>query len=716
MKFKDWSLKLKILIPIFSIVLLVLTVSSLVMTMKAQDMAITQAKEMAHDKAAAYSLDVANTMNLAMTVTRTLAATFDRSAAFMRIPDREDLDSILIQTLERHKELAGTWCAFLPDAFDGREEEYKDIYNGAYRNWYYRDNGKIAKSFDGTSVMVGHEWFDNPMSGDVETITEPYPYEAGGKTFWLSSTGHPIKKNGRNIGVVGVDFYLNDLQKTVLGIKPFETGYAFLVTSKGTIVAHPDKAIVAKNISDHLPAHHLNAAMKAIKYGERFTFTDVSDVNGEESYVAFAPITVGKTGTTWSLAVVVPMDKVREQADSFVIVSVVISVVAIAILFLVVLFIANIIIKPLRETMAAADEVANGNLDVQLHPKGKDETSLMQRSLNSMISTLKENIKGIEAKEAEANKQAAAAQEALQKAEEAMAKAEVATKEGMLTAAGRLEGVVTRVNEATGDIADRSEEIRSGTDIQMARIHEAATAMEEMNATVLEVARNAADAAQQSDQSRIKALEGADLVSDTVEAMANMQKLTMELRENMHKLGAQSEAIGQVMNVINDIADQTNLLALNAAIEAARAGEAGRGFAVVADEVRKLAEKTMGATKEVGENIQGIQHLAQLNVQGMDKAVEAINGATDVSNESGAKLKEIVSMAEEAAAQVQSIAAAAEEQSAASEQITRSVDEINAIAQENTERVSRSDKDIQGLADQAHVLSQLVEDLKADAQ
>ena len=716
MKFKDWSLKLKILIPIFSIVLLVLATTTLVMTMEAQDMAISQAKQLAKDKARIYGLEVDSTMDLAMNVTESLATTFERSANFLKIPDREDLDSILIKTLERNEALAGAWCAFLPDAFDGREEEYKDVYNGAYRNWYYRDGGAIAKQFAGTDTMVGEEWFDHPMSGDVETITEPYPYEAGGKTFLLSSTGYPIKKNGKNIGVVGVDFYLNDLQKTVLGIKPFETGYAFLLTTSGTVVAHPDKEYAGKNIAEDLAPEYGKQAMNAVRSGKPYSYQAVNPNTGQEEFVTFAPISVGETGTPWSLAVAIPMEKVREQADSFIVISVVISVVAIAVLFLVVLFIANLIIKPLRETMEAADEVAKGNLDVQLHPRGKDETSLMQHSLNAMISTLKENITGIEAKEAEANEQAAAAREALQKAEEAMARAETATKEGMLTAAGRLEGVVSHINEATDDIAQRSEEIRSGTDVQMERINEAATAMEEMNATVLEVARNAADAAQHSDQSRAKALEGSDLVSGTVTAMGNMQKLTLELRENMNKLGAQSEAIGAVMNVINDIADQTNLLALNAAIEAARAGEAGRGFAVVADEVRKLAEKTMGATTEVGENIKSIQHLAQLNVDGMDKAVTAINEATEVSNESGRKLQEIVGMAQDAAAQVQSIAAAAEEQSAASEQITRSVDEINNIAQDNTGRVGRSAQDIQGLADQTRILSQLVEDLKADAK
>ncbi|GEM_PF-584119 len=402
-------------------------------------------------------------------------------------------------------------------------------------------------------------------------------------------------------------------------------------------------------------------------------------------------------------------DRAVVLADSAILVGLGISI---ALAVVVGLFLNRIIVKPLRETMEAANEVAEGNLDVQLFPEGSDETSLMQRALNTMISTLRKSIEGMEVKEAEAGEQAVAAREAQQRAEEAMARAEAATREGMLAAAGRLEGVVDHVNQATGVIARMSDEINGSNDIQMERIREAATAMEQMNATVLEVARNAADAAGQSEQSRSKALEGADLVSETVDAMANMQQLTMELRENMHKLGAQSEAIGAVMNVINDIADQTNLLALNAAIEAARAGDAGRGFAVVADEVRKLAEKTMGATSEVGENIQSIQHLAQLNVQGMDRAVDAINGATDISNESGEKLQEIVRMAQEAAAQVQSIAAAAEEQSAASEQITRSVDEINNIARDNTGRVSQSARDIQGLSDQARVLSQLVEELK----
>ena len=294
-------------------------------------------------------------------------------------------------------------------------------------------------------------------------------------------------------------------------------------------------------------------------------------------------------------------------------------------------------------------------------------------------------------------------------------KAAAATREGMLTAASRLEGVVKRINGATSDLERRAGDIDRGTDNQLARIGETATAMEEMNATVLEVARNAGRAAEQTDSSRAQAENGAEMVSRTVKAMEDLKQLATGLKDNMHRLGQQSEAIGHVMNVINDIADQTNLLALNAAIEAARAGEAGRGFAVVADEVRKLAEKTMGATKEVGDSIRAIQGLARTNVDSMDEAVSAIDGAARLSSSSGDLLKEIVRTAHDAAGQVQAIAAAAEEQSAASEEITRSVEDINRIARDSGELIRAANNDIRDLAEQAEELHQLINALKNDA-
>ena len=180
----------------------------------------------------------------------------------------------------------------------------------------------------------------------------------------------------------------------------------------------------------------------------------------------------------------------------------------------------------------------------------------------------------------------------------------------------------------------------------------------------------------------------------------------------MQELGKQAESIGGVMNVISDIADQTNLLALNAAIEAARAGEAGRGFAVVADEVRKLAEKTMTATQEVGASITAIQHSARANINEVSTAVENITDATSLANSSGEALTEIVNLAAANSAVVASIATAAEEQSATSEEINRAIDEINRIVAETTDGMVQSSSAVQDLSRMAQELRRVMDGLK----
>ncbi|MCT4626626.1 methyl-accepting chemotaxis protein [Halodesulfovibrio sp.] len=379
------------------------------------------------------------------------------------------------------------------------------------------------------------------------------------------------------------------------------------------------------------------------------------------------------------------------------------------------LFLVRSIVTPVSEANSVARQIAAGNLDVVVEATGNDEISALQASLGVMAETLRNNIEDMAAKEQEAQHQASLAREAAARAEEAMQQAAVATSQGINTAAERLTGLVGSINANSTDLAATSRQLEHGAEIQLNRISETATAMEEMNATVLEVARNAGDAAERTEQSRQQAAEGQAVVNDTIQSIDTLREMTETLRENMNQLGSESDAIGEVMTIINDIADQTNLLALNAAIEAARAGEAGRGFAVVADEVRKLAEKTMGATSEVGNSISTIQQLAQKNIKGMEESTAAMQSTAERSKTSGDMLQSIVEMANAAAAQVQSIAAAAEEQSAASEEITRSIEEINGIANESRSMAGNAEQSVSALHTEARNLQEIIHELKEEA-
>ena len=289
--------------------------------------------------------------------------------------------------------------------------------------------------------------------------------------------------------------------------------------------------------------------------------------------------------------------------------------------------------------------------------------------------------------------------------------AEQALKDGVHQAAESIESVVERMTSASEQLAAQVEQASRGTDEQTNRISETATSMEEMNATVLEVARNASGAAEQTDSAKAKAEEGAGVVKQSVDAINEVQEQSKAMKENLASLGKQSEEIGKVMTVIDDIADQTNLLALNAAIEAARAGDAGRGFAVVADEVRKLAEKTMNATKEVEKTVTSIQESTKSNMDSMDQSVQAVEKATELANSSGQALQEIVNLAQEAADQVRSIATASEEQSSASEEVNKSMEDVNRIAGETADAMNQSAQAVSDLAQQASELKKIIEDL-----
>ncbi|MEN1705444.1 MAG: methyl-accepting chemotaxis protein [Planctomycetota bacterium] len=267
---------------------------------------------------------------------------------------------------------------------------------------------------------------------------------------------------------------------------------------------------------------------------------------------------------------------------------------------------------------------------------------------------------------------------------------------------------------AATEITSTSEEMVRGLEEQSSQVGQISSAIEEMSSSVSEVAAKSGDASQEATRSGTLAKEGGEVVHSTVRGMNAINDAVSASSESVQQLGKRGDEIGEIVSVINEIADQTNLLALNAAIEAARAGEHGRGFAVVADEVRKLAERTTHATEQIHGSITAIQSDTALAVERMDTGAAEVREGVDRARQAGASLESIVEAAEGVATSVRQIAAAAEEQSAASEQISRSVLSVSRVTQETSAGAGETARAAAMLSEKATSLRSLVARFKTE--
>ena len=541
------------------------------------------------------------------------------------------------------------------------------------------------------------------------TLTDPF-FDPVNNTLMVTLAS-PVFKNGECVGAAVVDIALTEISGMLKGFHPYETGYAFVTSDKGVIIAHLRQEEAGKNVTEFSTVNS-----KEIESGlashKSFITHNVSSLDGSEIITVYVPFTFLQDQNPWYFGVALPVDKVLAEANSQLYQSIGICLVGILLAAVVIFFIANSIARPLGVMSLFAQKVAAGNYNETVATKGfTKELFDLNEALQNMISSLLKTMD-------EANASKAAAEEGMQKAqiasEEASA-AQATAEEGRQTILHTVELVdelVARLSTATDELSAQIEESNAIATQQSEQVANSATAMEEMNITVIEVAKNAGVAAEGSDKARSTAIEGAEIVRNSINAIEAVQKDTLELRQEMDQLGLQAEAIGNVMTVISDIADQTNLLALNAAIEAARAGEAGRGFAVVADEVRKLAEKTMEATKEVGSAISGVQQGTERSVQAVSNTVNNLEEATKLVNQSGESLQNIVEESVQVADQVRNIATAAEEQSATSEEISRSLTNINQNADEAATAMEQSAQAVLELSEQTQELKALMDDLR----
>lgn len=327
----------------------------------------------------------------------------------------------------------------------------------------------------------------------------------------------------------------------------------------------------------------------------------------------------------------------------------------------------NIVLKPLAKMSDISRDIAKGEGDLtkRVPAEGNDELAHMGGYFNEFIEKLQHMIK-------------------------------------------KVAHVTDKVASASVELSATAEEISKGTDTLTSRASQTAAAVEEMNATVGQVAQNSGKAASLAQDTVKTAQEGGTVVSSTISGMQQLSEAVSNSATIISDLGKSSDQIGEIVRTIEDIADQTNLLALNAAIEAARAGEQGRGFAVVADEVRKLAERTTKATKEIGDMIRQIQHDTRGAVDSMQQGTQKVTAGVDLVNKTGEALSQIVRMVSESADMIRQIAVASEQQSVATQQIASDIENVAKVTKESSSGAHESAKASQDLSQLAVELQGIV--------
>ena len=549
-------------------------------------------------------------------------------------------------------------------------------------------------------VNVGNrKYFLQAMKGDTN-LSAPFISRASQNK--LVSVITPLKDSeAKIVGTIYATVPCKDVvANTIHGIQIGKTGFAYIADESGLMVAHPDEKL--------LQSFNLNGA----EWGREV----LSKPEGELRYTTSKGVErqlnfQRDDESGWIAVTCIELSEIEDTSNYIRNISLAVMLAGAVLMSLIIWLIVRPIIRDLLKGVVHAKNIADGNLDSTANIRRNDELGELFASLGVMVQRLKEMIAAARQKEEQANAESRKAQEAMRQAQEAGREAQEKT-DAMLRAADRLEQVGSAVSSASTQLSAQIEQSDRGAAESAQQLTEAATAMNQMNATVQEVAKNSSAASAASAETRQKAESGAHIVERSLQRIQSVHATSLRLKEDMGQLNEHTQAITQIMNVISDIADQTNLLALNAAIEAARAGEAGRGFAVVADEVRKLAEKTMASTQDVGNAIKAIQESAAKSTASVDDAVSQIEEATGLANESGTALQEIVSMVESTADQINAIATASEEQSAASEQINHSIFQVSDMSRQTAEAMAEAAKAVSELAAQAENLSGLIRDLK----
>ncbi len=551
---------------------------------------------------------------------------------------------------------------------------------------YIKPDGTYINSLGSQGSLSEREYFRRAIKGET-VISDPVISKTTGRPITVVAI--PVKKDGKVSGVIYGSINMEGLSKKVLDIKVGQTGYAYVLQADGLIIIHPDKEIAMK--ANAIKDEKLPQALRSVN--ERIVKGEIGlgnyDYANTNKMVAFAPV----PGVKWFLAINVPTAEISGAVSALTTISITTIIVVLVLTALVIVWIARRIAKPIQALETAANRIAEGDISqTKLEIVSNDEIGRLGQSFEQMVQNLRNLIQKIHG----ATEQVAASSQEL-----------TATSEQSAQAANQIATSIT--------------DVAAGASEQMDVANDTTAVVQQMSSSIQQMAASANQLADCSSQAAEKAKTGDKALEQAVVQMGQIQTTVTASASVVAKLGERSKEIGQIVDTISGIAGQTNLLALNAAIEAARAGEQGRGFAVVADEVRKLAEQSQDAAKRIAELIGEIQGDTDKAVVAMENGTKEVKTGAEVVNHAGAVFREIAGLVTEVSSQVTEISATMQQMAAGSEQIVGSVKKIDSLGKKSADEsqsVSAAAEEqlasMEEIASSSHALAKLAQDLQTE--
>jgi len=497
-------------------------------------------------------------------------------------------------------------------------------------------------------------WYKDAVSAGGTTLTEPYVDAATGELVITIAT--PAQSAGQTVGVVGGDLGLKALVEIINALDFQGMGYAFLVSGDGKVLVHPDKNKVMKTLAELYPE---STPSLTSGYSE-------AELDGEKRILSFSPVP-GLPSVTWYVGVSVSKEKAYAALSSFRTTALLATVIAVVFILVLLGMLIRVLMRPLTDMGRAMANIAEGEGDLtrRLIVQSQDEFGVLAMAFNRFVERIHGSIREVSS-------------------------------------------ATEQVNEVAQRVLAASNSSMINSDEQSSRTNSVAAAINQLGAAAQEIARNAADASQQASGASHQAEDGLKVVERNIEAMKQLSNNISASCQQIEALNSQTVGIGQILDVIKGISEQTNLLALNAAIEAARAGEAGRGFAVVADEVRSLAHRTQTSAQEIHGMIEKLQVGARDSVSTMTESQRQSEASVGIANQAGERLGSVTLSIGEIDAMNQSVATATEEQTSVIESLNMDITEINTLNQEGVENLQSTLRACGDLEQQAARLKQLV--------